>query len=150
MDPQRTDAGDALTTDQMDRQLRGDLAAVEAAAALHATHAARWDGNARRTDIGGPNGEGREAIIAAMHAAHRPELEAAATAAATAARAELGRLTSQVKGRLRDATYDPIRAQVDRVLERSGATMAAADRGTRALAGPAKTATGATKVPWPS
>ena len=240
MDPQRTDSGDAMTTDQMARLLRTELDNVEAAGAVHAREAARWDGNAKRTDVGGPNGEGREAIIAAMHAAHRPELEAAATAAATAARsadanaravlrqigadrpalpaamrsaaaelaplveadaarlplpqlaaefraavasndapamwvwsravapriaarpagvehpndanarAELARLTSQVRDVLRDTTYDPIRAQADRVLERASAARAAADRGKRALAGPAKTVDGRTKVAWPT
>jgi len=240
MDPQRTDSGDTMTTDQMARLLRADLDNLETVAAVHARESDRWDGNARRTDLGGPNGEGRDAIIAAMHASHRPELEAAATAAATAARAadgnarrilaqigddrmslpptarsaaaelepmierdaarlslprlavelrhavatgdtpsmwcwaralaprlaarpegvehpdqakaraELTRLVSQVKGALRDTTHDGIRAEVDRVLERASATRAAADRGKRALAGPAKTADGQTKVPWPS
>jgi len=236
----RQDTGDTMTTTEMARQLRADLEAVEAAGAVHAREAARWDGNGKRTDIGGPNGEGREAIIAAMHAAHRPELEAAATAAATAARAadhnarqilsqigadrpalpaamrgaaaelaplveadaarlplpqlatefraavaagdgpamwvwsravaprianrpagvehptdakaraDLVRLTSQTRDALRDTTNDPIRAQADRVLERASATRAAADRGKRALSGPAKTVDGRTKVAWPT
>ena len=59
-----------------------------------------------------------------------------------AARAELGRL--------RNTTFDGIRAQADRVLERASATRAAADRGKRALAGPAKTTDGRVKVAWPS
>jgi len=240
MDAQRTDAGDTMTTTQMARLLRADLDAVEAAGAAHAREEARWHRTGQRTDVGGPNGEGRDRIIAAERAAHRPELEAATAAAATAARAadanarkvlsqigadrmalppamrgaaaelaplveadagrlslpalaaefraavasndapamwvwsravapriaarpagvehptdaaaraELGRLTSQVRDALRDTTYDPIRAQADRVLERAGAAMAAADRGKRALAGPAKTTDGRVKVAWPS
>jgi len=66
-----------------------------------------------------------------------------------AARAELARLTSQVRDVLRDTTYDPIRAQADKVLEWASAAMAAAERGKRALAGPVKTMSGVEKVPWP-
>jgi len=240
MDAQRTDGGDALTIDQMARLLRDDLESVEAAGAIHAREANRADGNAKRTDIGGPNGEGREAIVAAVAAAHRPELEATAVAAATAARAadhnarqilsqigadrpalppamrgaaaelaplveadagrlslpalaaefraavasndapamwvwsravapriaarpegvehpndaaaraELARLTSQVADRLRDTSFDAIRRQADAVLERAGATRAAAERGKRALAGPATTTDGRVKVAWPT
>ena len=240
MDAPRTDAGDTLTTKEMAALLRDDLANVEAAAAVHAREQGRWDGNAKRTDIGGPRGEGREAIIAAVAAAHRPELEAAAAAAAQAARAadanarailrqvgedrislpptelsaastmsplierdaerlslprlvtevraavatgdraamycwsralaprlanrptgeerdedqrarsDLGRLQSQIRETLRDTTFDAIRAQADRVLERASATRAAADRGKRALAGPVTTTDGRVKVAWPS
>jgi len=240
MDPQRTDSGDALTTTQMARLLRDDLEAVEAAGAIHAREANRADGNAKRTDIGGPRGEGREAIVAAVAAAHRPELEAAATAAATAARAadsnaravlrqigddrialppsarsaaaelepmierdaarlslprlavelrhaiatddvaaqwcwaraigprlatrpegvehpndsaaraELTRLQSQVRSALRDTSFDGIRQEADKVLERAGAVRAKADRGQRQLAGPVKTVDGRTKVAWPT
>jgi len=240
MDAQRTDAGDALTTTEMSRQLRADLEAVEAAGAVHAREEARWHRTGQRTDVGGPNGEGRDLIIAAERAAHQPEREAAATAAATAARAadanaraihrqvgedrislpptelsaastmsplierdaerlslprlvtevraavatgdraamycwsralaprlanrptgeerdedqrarsDLGRLQSQIRETLRDTTFDAIRAQADRVLERASATRAAADRGKRALAGPVTTTDGRVKVAWPS
>ena len=233
-------AGDLLTTDQMTRQLRADLARVEAAGAAHAAQEARREFNERRADLGGPNGSGRDAIVAALTQAQRPEMEAAVQAAdgaaraadanarqilsqlggdrrslppsaraaaaelaplveadagrlslprlatelrhavATgdqaamwcwaraigprlaarpagvehptdeAARAELGRLTSQVKDALRDTSFDGIRQEADRVLERAGAVRAKADRGKRALAGPVKTVDGRTKVAWPS
>ena len=239
MDPRTTDTTDVMTTDQMARLLRDELGAVETAGEAHAREEARWHRTGLRTDVGGPRGEGRAAIIAAERAAHQPEREAAAAAAATAARAadanaravlrqlgperaalpaamrgaaaelaplieadaarlplpqlaqefraavtsndapamwvwsravapriaarpagvehpndaaaraELQRLTSQVKDRLRDSSLDGIRAQADRVLERAGAVRAAAAKGRRAVAGPVTTAGGAVKVPWP-
>jgi len=65
------------------------------------------------------------------------------------ARAELGRLRGQIGDRLRDATNDPLRAAAAELLERAGTTRAAAGRGRQSLAGPVKTMSGATKVPWP-
>jgi hypothetical protein len=65
------------------------------------------------------------------------------------ARSELARLQSQIREKLRDRTFDPIRQQADRVLERTWSIRAKAGKTRQRLAGPVKTTAGETKVPWP-
>jgi hypothetical protein len=66
------------------------------------------------------------------------------------ARSELARLQSQIRTALRDTTFDPLRKDVDRVLERAGTVRAKAGKTRQRLAGPVKTTAGETKVPWPA
>ncbi len=65
------------------------------------------------------------------------------------ARSELGRLQLEVKTQMRDTTFDPIRKEADKVLERAWSIRSTASKGRRRLAGPVKTTTGELKVPWP-
>ncbi len=65
------------------------------------------------------------------------------------ARSELGRLQLEVKTQMRDTTFDPIRKEADKVLERAWSIRSTASKGRQRLAGPATTTAGETKVPWP-
>ncbi len=66
------------------------------------------------------------------------------------ARSELARLQSQIREKLRDTTFDPVRQEADKVLERAWSIRSVASRGRQRLAGPVKTTAGETKVPWPA
>lgn len=102
------DTGDMMTIAQMTQLLRDDLARLEAAERPYTEAERTWEYTEQRRDLGGPNGEGRDAVRAGLLQAQAPALEAAAKAAAGAAHAASQRAYEHNRVVLRWTDREPL------------------------------------------